>query len=161
MLRTEFDFQLPLGYVDGDGALHREGVMRLATAADEILPLRDPRVRSNEAYLTVILLSRVITHLGSLERITPAVIEGLFAADLGFLQDLYNRVNAPPGSAEAMDPAAEPGASNTTEASGLTATTVGDAGGAAISGDADESAGPGWRAGPLEPVSLGGSQATP
>ena len=85
---------LPRGYVDGAGTVHREGVMRLATARDEIIPLRDPRVRENEAYLTVVLLSRVITRLG-----TPgpgarrASIEGLFASDLAFLQDLYRRVN--------------------------------------------------------------------
>jgi len=63
-LRTEFPFTLPKGYVDGDGTLHRHGVMRLATARDEIAPLRDSRVQENEAYLTVILLSRVITELG-------------------------------------------------------------------------------------------------
>jgi hypothetical protein len=92
-LRTEFAFTLPLGYVDGGGEVHREGVMRLATARDEIVPLRDPRVRDNEAYLTVLLLSRVLTRLGSLTDITPGVVEGLFAPDLAFLQDLYRRVN--------------------------------------------------------------------
>ena len=93
-LRTEFDFVLPRGYVDGDGNVHREGRMRLATARDEILPQRDPRVRENEAYLTVILLSRVVTRLGSITQITPATIEDLFASDLAFLQDLYRRVNS-------------------------------------------------------------------
>ena len=93
MLQTEYEFSLPLGYADGDGGLHRDGVMRLATAADEILPLRDPRVQANEAYLVVILLSRVVVRLGTLDRVTPQVIEGLFAADLAHLQDLYNRVN--------------------------------------------------------------------
>jgi hypothetical protein len=92
-LRTEFAFTLPLGYVDGGGQVHREGVMRLATARDEIIPLRDPRVRDNEAYLTVLLLSRVVTKLGSLTAITAGVVEGLFAPDLAFLQDLYRRVN--------------------------------------------------------------------
>jgi hypothetical protein len=92
-LRTEFAFTLPLGYVDGGGEVHREGVMRLATARDEISPLRDPRVRDNEAYLTVLLLSRVLTTLGSLTAITPGVVEGLFAPDLAFLQDLYRRIN--------------------------------------------------------------------
>lgn len=92
-LRTEFAFTLPLGYVDGSGEVHREGVMRLATARDEISPLRDPRVRDNEAYLTVLLLSRVLTRLGSLTEITPGVVEGLFAPDLAFLQDLYRRIN--------------------------------------------------------------------
>lgn len=93
MLQTEYEFNLPLGYVDGDGNLHREGTMRLATAADEILPLKDPRVRSNEAYLVVILLSRVIERLGSVPQVTPKVIEGLYVADLAYLQDFYNRTN--------------------------------------------------------------------
>lgn len=92
-LRTEFPFVLPRGYVDESGAVHRDGVMRLATARDEILPQRDPRVRENEAYLTVILLSRVITRLGTLGRVDPGVVEGMFASDLAFLQDLYQRVN--------------------------------------------------------------------
>jgi hypothetical protein len=92
-LRTEFPFELPYGYVDDEDQVHKAGVMRLATARDEILPLRDPRVRDNEAYLTIILLSRVVTELGSLSTIHPGVIEGLFAADLAFLQDLYRRVN--------------------------------------------------------------------
>ena len=92
-IRTEFEFVLPRGYMDAEGNLHREGMMRLATAADEILPLKDPRVQSNAAYLVVILLSRVITRLGSIEAINPKVIEGLFAADLGYLQEFYNRIN--------------------------------------------------------------------
>ncbi len=93
MLQTEFAFTLPLGYVDADGNLHKEGVMRLATALDEIAPLRDPRVHNNPAYLLIILLSRVITRLGSLEQINPKTIEGLFAADLAYLQDVYRRLN--------------------------------------------------------------------
>ena len=93
VFQTEYEFTLPMGCVDAEGTLHREGVMRLATAADEILPLKDPRVQNNEAYLTVILLSRVISRLGSLPQVTPKVIEGLFAADLAFLQDFYNRIN--------------------------------------------------------------------
>ncbi|HEU4420998.1 MAG TPA: hypothetical protein VFR67_00475 [Pilimelia sp.] len=92
-LRTEFAFQLPVGYLDDDGVLHREGAMRMARARDEIAPLRDPRVRDNEAYLTVLLLSRTITRLGTVSSVTPGVIEGLFAPDLAFLQDLYRRVN--------------------------------------------------------------------
>ena len=92
-LRTEFAFELPRGYVDETGTVHRGGVMRLATARDEILPLRDPRVLANEAYLTVLLLSRVITRLGTLPAITTGTVEGLFAVDLAFLQDLYRRVN--------------------------------------------------------------------
>jgi hypothetical protein len=93
MFQTEYEFTLPFGYADAEGNLHREGVMRLATAADEILPLKDPRVQSNEAYLIVILLARVVTRLGSLAQVNPKVIEGLFSADLAFLQDLYNRIN--------------------------------------------------------------------
>jgi hypothetical protein len=93
MLQTEFPFTLPRGYVDAEGNLHKEGVMRLATAFDEIAPLKDPRVQSNPAYLLVILLSRVVTRLGSLEVINPKVVEGLFAADLAYLQDFYRRIN--------------------------------------------------------------------
>jgi hypothetical protein len=92
-LRTEFSFELPRGFVDDEGNVHRKGVMRLATARDEILPLRDPRVRDNESYLTVLLLSRVVTQLGELSSVTPGTIENLFASDLAFLQDLYRRVN--------------------------------------------------------------------
>ncbi len=92
-LRTEFPFLLPRGYVDSSGTIHREGVMRLATAKDEIIPLRDPRVRDNEAYLTVLLLSRVITRLGRVGEVHPGIIENMFASDLAFLQDLYRRVN--------------------------------------------------------------------
>lgn len=92
-LQTEFSFTLPQGYADGDGNLHREGVMRLATAADEIKPLNDPRVQSNSSYLTVILLSRVVTQLGDFDEVTPHVIEELFVSDLEYLQDLYERIN--------------------------------------------------------------------
>jgi len=93
MFRTEFEFTLPCGYLEEDGTLHKDGVMRRATAADEIAPLRVPRVVKNPAYLAVILLSRVVTRLGSLAAINPKVVEGLFATDLAFLQDLYNRIN--------------------------------------------------------------------
>jgi len=92
-LTTEFAFVLPRGYVDGSGGLHRDGVMRLATARDELLPLRDIRVRENPAYLSVVLLGRVITRLGTVTDIHAGVMENLFAADLAFLQDLYRRVN--------------------------------------------------------------------
>ena len=92
-LQTVYDFVLPRGYVDEEGEVHRNGQMRLATARDEILPLRDPRVQDNEAYLTVILLSRVITKIGTVDPINTKVVEGLFASDLAFLQDLYRRVN--------------------------------------------------------------------
>lgn len=95
MFQTEVEFTLPLGYVDPGGTLHRAGVMRRATAADEILPLRDHRVQANPAYLVVILLSRVVTHLEGVEEITPRTIEGLFATDLAHLQDLYNQLNGP------------------------------------------------------------------
>lgn len=93
MFQTEYEFRLPMGFADDKGDLHREGVMRLATAADEILPLRDPRVQANQAYLVIVLLSRVVTRLGSLSQVTPKVIEGLYAADLNYLQELYNRIN--------------------------------------------------------------------
>lgn len=92
-LQTEFEITLPKGFVDDEGNLHKKGLMRLATAADEILPMKDPRVQSNPAYLTVILLSRVITKLGDLESISPKTIENLFASDLGYLQDFYRRIN--------------------------------------------------------------------
>jgi hypothetical protein len=91
--QTEIPFTLPKGYLDGDGVLHREGVMRLATAADEILPLKDPRVMQNPAYLTIIVLARVIVRLGSLPDVNTKVIEGLFACDLNHLQALYERIN--------------------------------------------------------------------
>jgi hypothetical protein len=93
MLALEHEFTLPMGFMDEHGSLHRDGTMRLATAFDEIAPLKDPRVHSNPAYLLVILLSRVVTRLGSLEYINPKVIEGLFAADLACLEDLYRRIN--------------------------------------------------------------------
>ena len=92
-LRTRFAFTLPHGYVDGEGRVHRDGQMRLATACDEIMPLRDQRVLDHEAYLTVLLLSRVVESIGDVGTVTPAVIEGLFAADLAYLQDLYRRLN--------------------------------------------------------------------
>ena len=91
--QTEFEFTLPKGYVDEEGGLHKEGVMRLATAADEILPIKDPRVQANPAYLSIILLSRVVTRLGSLTSINPRIVESLFVSDLAYLQDLYQRIN--------------------------------------------------------------------
>ncbi len=93
MLQTEFEFTLPKGYLDADGNLHRKGVMRLARAMDEIVPMRDPRVKSNPAYATVLILTRVITRLGALEEVTPAVIEELFACDLNYLQKFYRQIN--------------------------------------------------------------------
>ena len=91
--QTEFEFTLPRGYVDEEGNLQKKGTMRLATAADEILPLKDARVQSNPAYLTIILFSRVITKLGTLQTINPRVIENLFASDLSYLQEFYKRIN--------------------------------------------------------------------
>jgi hypothetical protein len=93
-LQTEFAFTLPKGYVDGDGVLHRQGTMRLATARDEIEPLRDPRVAgADDPYLTILVIARVITSLGTVRHVTPNEVEGLFAADLAFLQDLYGIIN--------------------------------------------------------------------
>ena len=92
-LQTEFEFTLPRGYVDDHGTLHKKGKMRLATAMDEISPLRDPRVRANQAYLVIILLARVITQLGTVEIVDTGVVENLFSADLAFLQDFYRKIN--------------------------------------------------------------------
>lgn len=92
--QTEIEFELPKGYLDDAGTLHRHGTMRLATAADEILPLRDPRVQQNEAYLVVIVLARVVTQLGTLGEVHTGVIEGLFASDLAHLQRLYEKLNS-------------------------------------------------------------------
>lgn len=92
-LQTEFEFTLPRGYVDNEGNVHKHGVMRLATAMDEIAPLRDLRVQSNQAYLVIVLLSRVIEKLGTLPQVTTNVIESLFAADLAYLQAFYRQIN--------------------------------------------------------------------
>ena len=93
-MQTEIGFTLPRGYVDAAGTVHREGTMRLATARDEIEPLRDAEVRQNQAYLAVLLLSRTVTRIGDLTEVTPEVIEGLFAADFDHLQRLYERINS-------------------------------------------------------------------
>jgi hypothetical protein len=92
--QTEVEFTLPRGYMDNDGVLHRDGVMRLATAADEILPLKDPRVQANPAYLTVIVLSRVVTKLDGLPDVNPRIIENLYASDVSYLQGLYQKLNS-------------------------------------------------------------------
>ncbi len=92
-LCTEFPFELPRGYVDRSGTVHRSGVMRLATARDELIPLRDDRVRENPAFLTVVLLGRVITRLGTVTEVHAGIMEDLFASDLAFLQDFYRRIN--------------------------------------------------------------------
>ena len=94
LLRTEFPFVLPRGYVDDSGTVHRSGVMRLATARDELVPLRDDRVRENPAYLSVVLLARVVTRLGTITDVHAGLVEDMFASDLAFLQDLYRRANA-------------------------------------------------------------------
>ncbi|WP_030862952.1 hypothetical protein [Streptomyces sp. NRRL F-2747] len=94
LLRTEFPFELPRGYVDDAGTVHREGVMRLSTARDELVPLRDVRVQENPAYLSVVLLGRVITRLGALPMVHDGIVENMFASDLAFLQDFYRQINA-------------------------------------------------------------------
>ncbi|MEM9539692.1 MAG: hypothetical protein AAGA60_09280 [Cyanobacteria bacterium P01_E01_bin.42] len=93
MIQTEFEFALPKGYIDADGNIHRTGIMRLARAIDEIVPMRDPRVKTNPAYATAIILSRTIVRLGALDNISPAIIEGLFVADLNYLQKFYRKIN--------------------------------------------------------------------
>ncbi|MEH1832840.1 MAG: hypothetical protein V7L29_12345 [Nostoc sp.] len=93
MFATEFEITLPKGYIDSDGNLHRKGTMRLSTAIDEISPLRDPRVKANPAYATIIILARVITCLGALSEVTPAIVENFFSEDLNYLQDFYRQIN--------------------------------------------------------------------
>lgn len=92
-LQTVYPFHLPRGYVDEKGEIHRDGEMRLATMADEIMPMNDPRVRQNPEFLTVILLSRVVTRLGTLPVVTPEVIGALYTADANFLQNMYQTIN--------------------------------------------------------------------
>ena len=91
--QTEFPFTLPKGFVDREGRVHKEGIMRMANSGDEILPLKDPRVQQNPGYLTIILLARVITRLGTLPTVDTRVVEGLYTMDLAYLQDLYERIN--------------------------------------------------------------------
>ena len=93
MLQTEFEFVLPCGYVDEEGTLHREGVMRLSTALDEVEVMQSARVRQHDAYASILLLGRVITRLGQLDRVTPEVVERLFSADFVYLQELFVRIN--------------------------------------------------------------------
>ncbi len=92
-LQTVYPFRLPKGYLDGEGTLHREGRMRLATAGDELSALRDPRVKADESRLNALILSRVVTMLGTLEEVTPEVVEGLFISDMEFLQNMYDTIN--------------------------------------------------------------------
>ncbi len=112
MIQTEFEFTLPKGYLDSDGNIHRKGVMRLSRAMDEIVPLRDPRVKSIPAYATVIILARVIVRLGALEEVTPSVVEGFFACDLNYLQKFYRQINEleheEVGQNQAPQPPSEP-----------------------------------------------------
>ncbi|MEU2792845.1 hypothetical protein [Streptomyces sp. NPDC007100] len=102
-LRTEFPFQLPRGYVDEAGTAHRDGVMRLSTARDELVPLRDVRVQENPAYLSVVLLGRVIVRLGTLPMVHDGIVENMFASDLAFLQDFYRQINAEGHTRAAVD----------------------------------------------------------
>jgi hypothetical protein len=95
LLQTEFEFTLPYGYVDERGNVQRAGAMRLATALDEVEPLADPRVQTNQAYVSILLLSRVVVRLGDIRPVSPTVIEGLFSGDFAYLQDLFVRVNEP------------------------------------------------------------------
>jgi len=107
LFATEREFVLPFGYQDATGTLHREGTMRLATAFDEVLPHKDPRVQQNPAYLVIILLARVITRLGDVSQITTKVIEGLYAGDLAHLQSLYNELNRLDGGPPLRCPSCE------------------------------------------------------
>lgn len=93
MLQTEYEFTLPRGFVDKEGTVHRQGVMRLATAMDEITPLRDARVKANEAYLSIMILARVITRLGTLPDVHTGVMEHMFTSDLTYLQEFYRSIN--------------------------------------------------------------------
>lgn len=104
MVQTEFEFTLPTGYLDGGGNLHRQGIMRLSRTRDEVEPLEDPRVKSNPAYATVLILARVLLRLGDVQEVTPDIVEDLFAGDLNYLQQFYRRIN---GLAIAPDPPAE------------------------------------------------------
>jgi hypothetical protein len=121
-MKTEFEFALPKGFVDADGNVHREGIMRLATARDEIESLREPSVRQNEAYLAVLLLSRVVTRVGTVTAVTPDLVEGLFAADFDHLQRLYERINA---DAEAVGSVSCPACAHAFE---VDLTEIGDVG---------------------------------
>ena len=104
-MKTEFEFSLPIGYLDDVGNVHQSGIMRRSRAMDEILPMQDPRVQANPAYATVIILSRVIVQLGDITEVTPQVIETMFASDLSYLQTLYRQINSPeiPASPDTTD----------------------------------------------------------
>lgn len=92
-MTTVYDFELPRGYMDARGGVYKKGQMRLATAGDEITAARDPRVLNNPAYLTIVLLAKVVTQIEGVDAVTPSLIEQLYTADLAFLQDMYQRIN--------------------------------------------------------------------
>ena len=105
MIQTEYEFTLPCGFVDEAGTLHRDGVIRLSTALDELEALKDPRVKANDSYLSVVLLSRVIVRLGAIPGLAPEHVERLFSADFAYLQELFVRLNdAGAGVAETQCP---------------------------------------------------------
>lgn len=141
-LRTEYEFTLPRGYVDQHGALHRKGVMRLATARDELEPLRDPTISGPEdPRLTILVLARVVTRLGSMELVTPHEIEGLFAADLAFLQDFYGVINF--GNQEEYEALLQAQHDALPQPGGVSASGPASAGAAGAAGAADgDGAGP-------------------
>jgi hypothetical protein len=93
-VRTEVPFTLPVGLLDGRGVVHRDGLMRLATARDELEPLRDAVVRGHAAYLSVLLLARTVTRIGTITEVTPELLESMYAADFDHLQRVYERINA-------------------------------------------------------------------
>ena len=113
LFATEFEFSLPKGFIDEEGHVHRDGIMRLANARDEITPLSDPKVRENKAYLVILILSKVITKLGNINDVTPEIVEKFFSADLSYLQDFYRRIN---GNGEAIIPATCPACGHSFEA---------------------------------------------
>lgn len=92
-MQTVYEFELPRGYVDSAGGIHKRGRMRLATAGDEISATRDPRVLSNPSFLSVVVLAKVITELEGVEMVTTTLVEKLFTADMAFLQDMYQKIN--------------------------------------------------------------------
>lgn len=117
-MKTEFEFTLPTGYIDEQGQVHREGIMRRSRAMDEILPMQDPRVQANPAYATVIILARVIVRLGQIVEITPQIVETMFASDLGYLQTLYRQINSSSGTQDSIAalPLPEPAVDTQSEA---------------------------------------------
>lgn len=95
MMQVEVEFVLPHGLVDASGQVHRHGRMRKATVMDEIEPHCHPLVAQYPGYAVVVLLARVLTQLGSLPQVTPQVVEGMFAGDVAYLEDLYEQLNSP------------------------------------------------------------------